>query len=41
LEKTWGTWPVYFELYRNPEQFPMEEVQEKEMAFLFMPDPRP
>lgn len=41
LEKTWGTWPVYFELYRNPEQFPMEEVQEKEMAILFMPDPRP
>lgn len=32
VEGEWGSWPIYFILYRNPEQFPVEPLPTKEMA---------
>jgi hypothetical protein len=34
VERSWGSWPVYFILYRNPEQFPVEPKQTPEMAIV-------
>lgn len=34
VEASWGSWPVYYTLFRNPEQFPVEPLPTKEMAII-------